>query len=148
MAGNCHYNGFSDTGLPHVGVESVPKVVKYEAALFKSAVGNAGFFARLPQAGPDRLDRLAPELKDMVFMKSLDLNKSFALPCIVTLTFYQALKQIISTAVAQSNRSFKEVALVEYPRKGLWALAFVTADAQGEMAERLSDEHVALFVPI
>ena len=41
-------------------------------------------------------------------------------------SLYGALKQIFETVLAQSSSSFREVVLVEYPRKGLWAMAFVT----------------------
>lgn len=60
---------------------------------------------------------------------------------------YRALKQLVETIAAQSERSFKEVALVEYPRRGLYALAFVTAEAQGELAQRLGDDVVGVFIP-
>ncbi len=49
---------------------------------------------------------------------------------------YKALKQIFETAVSQSNSSFQEVGLIEYPRKGLYALVFVSTRTKGEVLER------------
>lgn len=60
---------------------------------------------------------------------------------------YSALKQIFETVLASTSQSFKEVVLVEYPRRGLWSLAFVVSRAKGEIQERAEDSLVNLFVP-
>jgi len=65
----------------------------------------------------------------------------------VVRNIYSAIKQIFETVVAQSNQSFQEVALVEYPRRGIWAVAFVTGATKGEIQARADDEMVSLFLP-
>ena len=60
---------------------------------------------------------------------------------------YNFFKQIVATVAQQSDRSFKEVCLVEYPRPGLWAVAFVTADLEGAPREKLGEGYVCIFVP-
>ena len=60
---------------------------------------------------------------------------------------YGALKQIVHTVALQSERSFQEVVLVQYPRPGLWAIGFVTATAKGPVAEAFTEDHVGVFVP-
>lgn len=63
---------------------------------------------------------------------------------------YRFFKNVFETALQQSHRSFKEVALVEYPRPGSWALAFVVGETKGEIVYRLSDqgeELTSVFVP-
>lgn len=65
----------------------------------------------------------------------------------VVRSIYNALKQIMETVLAQSGTSFREVVLVEYPRKGLWALAFVTGEAKGEVAELDDDAIISVFLP-
>ncbi len=66
-------------------------------------------------------------------------------------TVYMTLKQIFETVASQSASSFKQVALIEYPRKGIWAIAFVTSETRGQISQRLTElgEHdpVALFLP-
>jgi len=62
-------------------------------------------------------------------------------------TVYGTLKQIFETVVSQSSASFKEVVLVEYPRTGLWAIAFVTADTSGEISRSFDDDMVNVFLP-
>lgn len=60
---------------------------------------------------------------------------------------YGALKQIFETVVTQSQQSFKDVALIEYPRRGLYSIAFVTTIAKGEIQERADEEIVSVFLP-
>jgi uncharacterized membrane protein len=61
---------------------------------------------------------------------------------------HRFFKNVFETALQKSARSFKEVGLVEYPRKGLWALAFVIGDASGEVAHRLREQNLmGVFVP-
>ncbi len=60
---------------------------------------------------------------------------------------YGTLKQIFETVLAQSSRSFREVVLVEYPRRGIWALGFVTGGTTGEVQERTERDLVNVFLP-
>lgn len=67
----------------------------------------------------------------------------------VVRSIYSSLKQIFQTVFSEKSQSFKSVALIEYPRKGVWALAFVAGDTQGEVRERLlpeADETIAVFM--
>ncbi len=68
----------------------------------------------------------------------------------VVRNLYGFFKNVFETALRQSERSFKEVALIEYPRPGSWVMAFVIGDAKGEVKELLDDQGeriTALFVP-
>jgi uncharacterized membrane protein len=59
-------------------------------------------------------------------------------------------KNVFETALRQSDRSFKEVALVEYPRTGAWVMAFVVGETRGEVRVRLEDQGAQLtsiFIP-
>ena len=60
---------------------------------------------------------------------------------------YGALKQIFESVLASSSKSFREVVLVEYPRKGIWAIGFITGDTQGEVQDSTKDEMVNVFLP-
>lgn len=60
---------------------------------------------------------------------------------------YGALKQIFETVLSQSQHSFREVALIEYPRRGVYSIAFVTTGAKGEIQERADEEMVSVFLP-
>ncbi len=65
----------------------------------------------------------------------------------VVRSIYGTLKQIFETVLANSSRSFREVVLVEWPRRDMWVLAFVTGPAQGEMRDVVGDDAVSLFMP-
>ena len=52
---------------------------------------------------------------------------------------YGTLKQIFETVFAQSSRSFGEVVLVEWPRKGTWSVAFVTGHENPDKPETALD---------
>jgi uncharacterized membrane protein len=63
---------------------------------------------------------------------------------------YSGLKQIFQTVFSEQETSFEQVALIEYPRKGLWALAFIATDTRGEVDVVLKDngkETVSVFLP-
>ena len=62
-------------------------------------------------------------------------------------TLYSGTKQILETILKNQNEAFRQVALIEYPRPGLWAVAFVTSNTQQEIARRLETEHVNVFLP-
>ena len=65
----------------------------------------------------------------------------------VVRSIYGTLKQIFETILAQSSRSFREVVLIEYPRRGLWAIAFVTGPTRGEIQDMSDEELINVFLP-
>jgi uncharacterized membrane protein len=62
-------------------------------------------------------------------------------------TVYNGLKQIAETVLTQSQSSFSKACLVEYPRKGLWAVAFISSESGGEVAERVGGDIISVFLP-
>lgn len=67
----------------------------------------------------------------------------------VVRTVYGSVKQIAETVFNQKNSSFDKACLIEYPRKGIWAIGFIATSARGEI-EKFSpkDDHlVSVFVP-
>ena len=63
-------------------------------------------------------------------------------------SIYSLLKQIFETFLSQKSRSFNEVVLVEYPRKGLWSIAFVSnRETGGEIADKSGQKTLSIFVP-
>ncbi len=60
---------------------------------------------------------------------------------------YNAVKQILETVLAQQSNAFREVVLVEYPRRGMWAIAFITGKTEGEVQNITEDTCVNIFLP-
>lgn len=54
----------------------------------------------------------------------------------VVRSIYSGVKQIAETVFAQSDRSFEKACLIEYPRKGVWAIGFISTEARGEIADK------------
>lgn len=69
----------------------------------------------------------------------------------VVRSIYNGLKQIAETVFAQSETSFDKACLVEYPRKGIWAIAFISTSAKGEIESKIEIEgdggKTAVFLP-
>jgi uncharacterized membrane protein len=60
---------------------------------------------------------------------------------------YSAMKQIFETVLAKQSNTFREVVLVEYPRKGMWTIAFVTSRTEGEVRDLTGPDPVSVYVP-
>ena len=60
---------------------------------------------------------------------------------------YKGVKQLVDAIFSDKHRSFRKAVLIEYPRKGLYSIAFVTGDARGEVQEKTAQKHINIFVP-
>lgn len=67
----------------------------------------------------------------------------------VVRSIYNGLKQIAETVFAQSETSFDKACLVEYPRKGIWAIAFISTTAKGEINAKIpvNEGIISVFLP-
>ena len=60
---------------------------------------------------------------------------------------YTAIKQLIDTFIKKDRTSFKKVVMVEYPRKGIYAMGFATGESKGEPQMRTNSELMSIFIP-
>jgi len=60
---------------------------------------------------------------------------------------YMAVKKLAESILSDKSQSFKRVVLIEYPRKGLYSVAFVTGVSEGEVQAKTSWQSINLFVP-
>lgn len=106
-------------GIPGLGV-----VV---AVVFLTLVGalTAGFLGRLLVRASDRVMQRMPVVRNI----------------------HSALKQILETVLAQQSKAFRQVVLVEYPRRGIWTLGFITGQTLGEVQNVTQEEVLNVFVP-
>jgi uncharacterized membrane protein len=67
----------------------------------------------------------------------------------VVRSIYSGVKQIAETVFAQSERSFEKACLIQYPRKGIWAIGFISTNARGEVLAKAETggELLSVFVP-
>jgi uncharacterized membrane protein len=62
-------------------------------------------------------------------------------------SIYNASKQVIQAIFATNSQAFRKVLLVEYPRKGLWSIAFQTGVASSVVSEHVGTEMLSIFIP-
>jgi uncharacterized membrane protein len=62
-------------------------------------------------------------------------------------TIYKAIKQIFETVMTSQSQAFRDVVLLEYPRKGVWSIGFVTGRTEGEVQSTTAHETMNVFVP-
>ncbi len=62
-------------------------------------------------------------------------------------TVYGAIKQIFETIMASQSSAFREAVMMEYPRKGVWSIGFVTGKTEGEVQRVTEEETINVFVP-
>ena len=60
---------------------------------------------------------------------------------------YNTVKQIRDTFVQQEKAVFQRSVLIEYPRKGVWALGFLTGQGKGEIQHRTESDLLNVFIP-
>ena len=65
----------------------------------------------------------------------------------VVRSIYSAAKNFAEIVFSDSSHAFKRVLLIEYPRKGIYSLAFQTSSELGEVQERTGEDVVCCFVP-
>ena len=62
-------------------------------------------------------------------------------------TIYSGVKQVLSTVLSEDSDTFSQVLLIEYPRKDLWTLCFLTGEAPSSFNAITDSELLTVFVP-
>lgn len=66
----------------------------------------------------------------------------------VVRSVYGGLKQIVETILSQSSATFQHACLVQYPRQGIWAIAFISTDTRGEVQDKIEKHDLySIFLP-
>ncbi|MDR2396666.1 MAG: DUF502 domain-containing protein [Puniceicoccales bacterium] len=60
---------------------------------------------------------------------------------------YKTVKQLVDTLAQDKKTLFQKAVLVEFPRKGLYSVGFLTSDSKGEIQEKTAEEVNCVFVP-
>lgn len=62
-------------------------------------------------------------------------------------SIYNSVKQVINTLLSTNSEAFRKVLLIQYPRKGLWSIAFQSGSANSEINKHTNTEMVSVFIP-
>lgn len=117
----------SKAGVPSLYLRPIPGLGLILTLLFILAVGffTTNFLGKkLIKAGEDVLEKIP-------FVRGL----------------YLSAKQLVETVIFTSSTSFRKVVLVEYPRKGIWSVAFITNKAEEELEKKTGKSSLTLFIP-
>jgi uncharacterized membrane protein len=76
--------------------------------------------------------------KGLIGRSTLALGESFVNRMPIVRSVYSGLKQIAESVFSQGDAKFDKACLVEFPRKGIWAVGFVSTAAKGEIDEILT----------
>lgn len=60
---------------------------------------------------------------------------------------YSGVKGFAETVLSTSNKSFRKVVLIQYPRQGMWSFGFITADEIAEVSEKTGEDQACVYVP-
>ncbi|MEL6930777.1 MAG: DUF502 domain-containing protein [Cyanobacteria bacterium J06600_6] len=77
----------------------------------------------------------------------LDFGEQFLQAIPLAGSVYKTLKQILETLLSDSKTKFRRVVLVEYPRKGIWTMGFVTGKSSPKLQAHLHAEMINVFIP-
>ncbi|TFG37482.1 MAG: DUF502 domain-containing protein [Syntrophobacterales bacterium] len=85
--------------------------------------------------------------KSYLGLKAVSLGEWIVDKIPFVIGIYKGVKQLVDAIFSDTHRSFRKAVLIEYPRKGLYSIGFVTGDSQGEVQEKTATKHINLFVP-
>ncbi len=87
--------------------------------------------------------------KGLIGKSLIRFAESFVERMPVVRSIYSGVKQIAETVFAQSDRSFEKACLIQYPRKGIWAIGFVSTTTKGEVIQKAETggEMLSIFLP-
>jgi uncharacterized membrane protein len=77
----------------------------------------------------------------------VELGESILSRMPVVRSIYSAAKQIFGTLFSQKSNAFRECVLIEYPRRGIWTIGFLTGATEGEVQEMVEEDLLNVFVP-
>ena len=62
-------------------------------------------------------------------------------------SIYSSVKQVSDTLFSSSGQAFRKALLVEWPRPGMWTIAFLTGTPGGDVSRHLGGDYVSVYVP-
>lgn len=65
----------------------------------------------------------------------------------VVKSIYYSVKQVSDTLFSSNGQAFRKALLVQYPREGVWTIAFLTGIPGGDAARHLGDDYLSVYVP-
>lgn len=83
---------------------------------------------------------------NLLGQKLMQWSESLLVRIPLVRTIYNGTKQLITAVLSSESKSFKKVLLIEWPRKGIWTIAFHTG-SPGQKINKTGEEMLSIFVP-
>jgi len=90
---------------------------------------------------------LRRKISNFLGKKLLSLGEKIIARIPLVKAIYNPIKQILEAIFSMEAKSFRRVVLIEYPRKGIFTMAFVTGVARGEIQAKTKHNVLNVFVP-
>ena len=65
----------------------------------------------------------------------------------VVRSIYSSVKQVSDTLFSENGNAFRTAVLIQWPREGIWTIAFVTGTPGGDVVNYLADDYLTVYVP-
>ena len=85
--------------------------------------------------------------RNYVGRKFINLGNKIVARIPVLNRIYSAIQQILEAIISEKSEVFKKAVLIEYPRKGIYSIAFVTQDTRGLIQNEIKSDVVSVFLP-
>lgn len=85
--------------------------------------------------------------RNLIGGRLIEFGESILVKIPIFKNIYVSAKQVIQTFGSTNVSAFRKVVMIEYPRHGIYSLAFVTNDSQGGVTKRLGRNMVSIFLP-
>lgn len=86
-------------------------------------------------------------ITNVVGKKTIHLGERLLSKVPLVWNIYHASKQLLESISISGKKAFRQVVLIEYPRKGIYTIGFLTSDSRGEIQITTKKETVNIFVP-
>ena len=84
---------------------------------------------------------------NIIGQRMLQFGESMVARIPVVKTVYNGVKQVSDTLFSSSGQAFRKALLVRFPHGGAWTIAFQTGTPRGEVAAKLGQDHISVYVP-
>ena len=85
--------------------------------------------------------------RNFVGRKIVNLGENIVDRIPLVRVLYAGVKQLLEPIFLRKTNAFKRVALIEYPRRGVYVIGFITGESKGEIQNKTSKNMINVFVP-
>lgn len=85
--------------------------------------------------------------QNVIGQRILDFGSYLVQKIPIVNSIYNSVKQVSDTLFSSSGQAFRKALLIQYPREGLWTIAFLTGKPGGDVVNYLPGDYLSIYVP-